>query len=479
MMLAEILAAAARAPEAPALVTQDSQTIGFARLAGTIEVAAARLLAGGLQPGARLGVEVDNLAVRLILWLAAARIGALPVILPGLAAAEAAGLVPDIAVVLPDQRRGRPGERVFDQGWLDGPAGPLPPLPADAGLFLASSGSTGTPKAMRYPPGATAARNRHMNRAAGAPAAPVLVAISITNAGGLRYALRALAAGQAVVLPRTGPRPSLLAAVAAGAGEITAPPPLLADLAEAMAEAPVPGLHLRRIETVGSSISEALLRRVEAVFGCPVTVMYGTSEISTIAVGRPLGPGYEPGLVGPPAAGVEIRVLDAGGRALPPETPGRLAVRAVPELRVLPYLNAEGPFDAEGWFLTGDLGRLRADGALVLSGRAGHLINTGGQGHLPEEFEALALTVPGVTRAGAVALPGPEGFDHVGLGIVPGPGFSEPLLSVALAARFPLVRSFRIARLAALPLTAAGKIDRAALRRSLAGESAAGAKNDA
>lgn len=463
--------AAAATPARLALVSAEGQALDFARLAATVRGFAARLRAAGVRPGESVAPLVDNPAVRLALWIATLRIGAVPAISPRRILVEA-GIDADRVVALDDQGAGHPGRIGFDASWraAEGAAeGAAAGADAgevfdEAGAIVASSGTTGLSKVMRYPPGAIAARNRVMNAAAGAPEGPVLVALNLNSPGGFRYAYRALAAGQGVILPGARPAETLARLAMHGATELTAPAPVLADLCDA-AGAAGRAPRLARVETVGSAISAALLGRSEAVFGCRVTVMYGMTELATLAVGRPAGAGYEPGLVGPLAAGVELQVLDReihGGRF------GRLSFRVPEELRASPYLNAEGPFDSEGWMRTGDLGCLREDGQLVIAGRADEVINTGGKGWLPETFEAAALAQPGIARAAAFGAPGPGGYDAVWLAVVALPGFDPEVFAAALGAQFPGAGRIAVRVLDALPLNAAGKIDRAALRAGAA-----------
>ena len=106
--------------------------------------------------------------------------------------------------------------------------------------------------------------------------------------------------------------------------------------------------------------------------------------------------------------GVESRVRD-----------GELHIRA--ENRMLGYLNAPSPFDAEGWFNTKDL--VETDGPwLRIVGRADSVINVGGLKVLPAEVESAALSFPGVRQAKAKGAPNPLTGMHVELLCQPGEG---------------------------------------------------------
>lgn len=460
MMLAQIVAAASRSPDALALVTSDGQPITFDRLVETIRKFATRLRAEGLQPGQTLAVAVDNNAIRFCLWMAANHLGAVPILTGRINQARQEGVPVDMSIALQDQKGRYPDALMFGQDWFDARPDETDPQP-DAGMIVSSSGTTGLPKFMKVPPGTVLARNKVMNDAAGEPQGAVLTCLNPASAGGLRYIVRPMALGHAAVLPDATPQASLIRAAEFGATEIAAPPPILADLVDAVESGVAPRRDFARLEVTGASISEDLLRRAEAAFGCPVTFMYGASEFATVAAGQPLAADYESGLVGPLTPGASIRIDPL---ADDPET-GQASVYVPPELRVEPYLNAEGPFDDDGWCATSDLIRIRADGQLVHCGRADDLINTGGTAYRPDSFEFTALTQPGVRQAAAFAIPSTWGYDHVGLALNVQPGTNIEELRTLLCQAFTSVQRFEILVLDQLPHTTAGKIDRAELRR--------------
>ncbi|WYK06990.1 hypothetical protein DWF04_019610 [Cereibacter sphaeroides f. sp. denitrificans] len=83
---------------------------------------------------------------------------------------------------------------------------------------------------------------------------------------------------------------------------------------------------------------------------------------------------------------------------------GRLEIRT--ETAMLGYLNAPDPFTADGWYRTGDLVEVEAD-RLRFLGRAGDMINVGGQKVLPAEVEGALLALPGVAEAAVHGAPHP------------------------------------------------------------------------
>lgn len=448
------------------MVTPDGQPVTFSKFDSIVLSLCARLKSEGVREGQSVVVLVDNNSVKLTMWMAMMRLGVVPAVLSNIKQLQKADLAVDWVIALPDQEVEHPQCLRFTQDWMQTPVDDVSEMPEPA-MILSSSGTTGTPKFMRYLPGAFSARNGQMNVVGGEPQGHALIAISFHTVAAIRYAMRVMARGFGAVMPAPDARQSLERCVEFGVSEIVAPPPILADMVDAVTPELRVRLAINRIETVGASISQHLLIRTEGTFEAQVCVMYGSAEVGTITACFPLHEGYEPGLVGRASAGVSIRILDPDGAMLPQGETGRISALIPPDARIEPYLNAQGPFDDEGWFVTGDVGHLRDDGLLVLSGRANDLINVGGSGHLPDQFEALALLVPGVARVAAFGVQGPDGYDHVALAVVETEGFSPDLMRNSLSGTFKDVRVFDIHVVADLPTNAAGKIDRAALRARL------------
>ena len=108
--------------------------------------------------------------------------------------------------------------------------------------------------------------------------------------------------------------------------------------------------------------------------------------------------------------GVETRVVH-----------GVLQIRS--ENRMLGYLNAPSPFDAEGWYDTGDL--VEQDGPYIkIVGRSKEIINVGGIKILPSELERVALLHPAVARAKAQGVPNPVTGQHIEITCQPNEGAS-------------------------------------------------------
>ncbi len=117
----------------------------------------------------------------------------------------------------------------------------------------------------------------------------------------------------------------------------------------------------------------------------------------------------------------------------------------------------------DGWFATGDVGSLSADGYVRIVGRRKELIISGGYNVYPREVEDVLRSHPAVADAAVVGLPHPEWGEQV-VAAVEGPGTdadAEALLELARAQLAPYKRPKRIVFVPALPRNALGKVVKA------------------
>jgi len=136
---------------------------------------------------------------------------------------------------------------------------------------------------------------------------------------------------------------------------------------------------------------------------------YGMTE-TNMNTSNPLNGPRKPGTVGPPLPGVEIRIVDENGRALPAGEVGQIQVRG-PNVFAgywkRPDRTAED-FTADGFFATGDLGRIDDDGYVSIVGRAKDLIISGGLNVYPKEIEDFIDGLPGVGESAVIGVPHPD-----------------------------------------------------------------------
>ena len=166
------------------------------------------------------------------------------------------------------------------------------------------------------------------------------------------------------------------------------------------------GLHLRFIRSASAPLSPKLLTEIEAIFGAPVVHGYGLTEAAQQVSIRPLPPGVrKPGSVGV-AGRTEIGIMNEAGDLLPSDQTGEIVVRGPAVMAGYannPAANRES--FVNGWFRTGDEGRLDADGCLYVTGRIKEIINRGGQKISPREIDELIGAHPAVAQAVAFGVP--------------------------------------------------------------------------
>lgn len=178
---------------------------------------------------------------------------------------------------------------------------------------------------------------------------------------------------------------------------------------------------LRFIRSSSAALPPGVMSELESTFGAPVIEAYGMTEAAHQMASNPLPPAIrKPGSVGL-AAGPEIAILAEPGivHFAGPTLSGEIIIRGdnvTAGYEDNPKANAEAYRD--GWFRTGDVGRLDADGYLTISGRTKEMINRGGEKIAPREVDEALLRHPAVAQALAFAVPDPLLGEDVAAAVV-------------------------------------------------------------
>jgi acyl-CoA synthetase (AMP-forming)/AMP-acid ligase II len=181
---------------------------------------------------------------------------------------------------------------------------------------------------------------------------------------------------------------------------------------------------LRSLAGGGAPKPPELFWQVRRELGIPILHGYGMTECPMIASGSPSDTDEQlANTDGRPVAGCELRVV--GGEI---RVRGPMLCRGYTDAE----LTAEA-FDADGFFATGDLGHLRPDGHVVLTGRKKELIIRKGENIGPREIEDLLQTHPSVGAVAVIGLPDPERGERVCAVVETRPG-AAPLDFAALQA---------------------------------------------
>ena len=176
---------------------------------------------------------------------------------------------------------------------------------------------------------------------------------------------------------------------------------------------------LRFVRSSSASLPGPVLDGLTELFAVPVVEAYGMTEASHQMTCNPLPPGTaKRGSVGI-ATGIEVAILDAEHRVLPPGDRGEVAIRGatvVDGYENNPAAN-EAAFTA-GWFRTGDEGVLDDEGYLFLTGRLKEQINRGGEKISPLEIDEVLLRHPAIAEAVTFAIPHDKLGEEVGAAVV-------------------------------------------------------------
>jgi long-chain acyl-CoA synthetase len=160
--------------------------------------------------------------------------------------------------------------------------------------------------------------------------------------------------------------------------------------------------------STSAPISPAVIERFESAYGVPVGQAYGIIEAGLPCINRGRD-GLPAGSVGRAVPGYEVAVFSDAGARLPPGTSGEIGLRGegLFSAYYAPWRRRED-VARDGWFLTGDIGRLDEDGALHLEGRKKAVIFVAGLKFFPEEVEACINQVPGVKESRVFGTPHPR-----------------------------------------------------------------------
>lgn len=484
------------APDRAALETESGWLVDNAGLDAAAARYARALGRAGARVGDRVAFQVEKSPEALFLYLACLRAGlvALPMN-PAYRAGEVGctlGNAEPAVLVCDPARRGelepaarRAGVRAAltlgaagegdlpDAAATEAADAPVAPRdPDDLAAMLYTSGTTGRPKGAPLSHGNLESNARVLVAAWGFTDRDVLLhALPIFHAHGLFVACHcALLAGASMLwLPRF--------AVA----------PVMERLPRATVMMGVPTFYTRLLEEPGFGRAQAagcrlfvsgsapLLaethREFERRTGQRILERYGMSEILMHA-SNPLHGERRPGSVGPPLPGSEVRIADAEDRELPAGEVGQVLVRG-PNVFAgywrAPERNVQ-EFTPDGWFRTGDLGSLAADGYLTLVGRAKDLVITGGLNVHPGEVEAVVDGLPGVAETAVIGLPHRDLGEAVTAVVrrrpdVGGPGEAEVIAACKAAlAGFKVPK--RVLFVDGLPRNAMGKVQKNLLRQA-------------
>jgi len=441
----------------PCFLLSDGRTISYGELEAGAARVAGRLVAEGVQPGDRVALQAEKSAEVIMIYLGVLKAGA--VFLP----LNSAYTASEVDYFLGDAE---PKVFVTDPpAWVAEAAG-HPPLDVtvsraagDLASLIYTSGTTGRSKGAMLSHGNLAENALALHAAWGfTPDDVLLHALPIFHVHGLFVALHcALLSGAPMVwLPKF------------------ADAEVLAGLDRATVMMGVPTFYTRLLDNPGFtraktdgvrlfiSGSAPLLPSTFAEFedrtGQRILERYGMSE-AVIITTNPLDGERIAGSVGYPLPGVDLRI--GGG-----EETGVIQIKGPSVFREywrMPEKTAE-EFTADGFFVTGDVGRQDADGRVWISGRAKDLIISGGYNVYPKEVELVLDELSGVTESAVIGVPHKD-FGEGVVAVVIGQGDEAAMIAEARRQLAAYKAPKRIVFVDELPRNAMGKVQKNLLRQ--------------
>lgn len=476
-------------PDAPP-VSRAELAEGAARMAGLLREL-------GLKPGDRVAAQVAKSLAALELYLGTVMAGG--VFLPLNTAYTPAELsfflsdaTPHVFVCDPADRAalapvaaGAGARHVLDlgadgTGELAGRARAARPLPApvpreaeDLAAILYTSGTTGRSKGAMLSHRALLSNSRTLARIWRFTERDVLIhALPIYHTHGLFVATNvALLSGASVIFLPGFDAGAILDAMP-GATALMGVPTFYTRLLSDPRLTREVARNMRLFVSGSAPLLAETHRSWEARTGHRILERYGMTE-TNMNTSNPYDGERRPGTVGFPLPDVELRIMSEGAEV----ARGDIGVIEVRGPNVfsgywqMPAKTAE-ELRPDGWFITGDLGLIDADGYVTIVGRARDLVISGGLNVYPREVEGEIDDLLGVAESAVIGVPHPDlGEAVVAVVVADGPAApDEPGIIAALSgrlARFKQPR--RVVFRDALPRNTMGKVQKAALREDYAG----------
>lgn len=507
-----VAAAAADHPDRLAVVEAGGRGLTWAELDDEVSRVATGLGAAGVLAGHRVMIVLGNRIEFVTTYLGVLRAQAVAVpVNPGSTVVELAGMLVDSGsrMVVVDERTAVPVRSAVDRSEVAAAAHdesrplprlvvlgepapdeleyddlraeeprPVPPLldPEKLAVLLYTSGTSGLPRAAMLTHRALLANVDQV-----ATVEPPMIHSDDVVLGVLPlfhvYGLGAVLGGvirhraKLVLTDRFDPEGTLDLIEDEACSVVPVAPPVFAAWrhVDALAERLGP---VRMILSGSAPLPAETVEEFSAAVRVPVHQGYGLTEASPVVTSTLRSATVKPGSVGAALDGIELRLVDDEGVPVDgsaADDPGEIQIRGRNLFSGYWPEGADGP-GADGWWSTGDVGFLDADGDLFLVDRVKELIIVSGFNVYPSEVEAVLGEVAEVRQAAVLGTPDEHTGEAVVAYVVPDDPAADPE-SVAAAVRdraeehlAPYKRPVRVEVVETLPRTVTGKIRKGQLR---------------
>jgi malonyl-CoA/methylmalonyl-CoA synthetase len=440
----------------PCFILPGAAAITYGELIEGVAHAAAALIAQGVQPGDRVALKAPKSPESVMVYLGALKAGA--VFLPlntaytdhevdyFLRNAEPALFIQDPPAFIAAARMG-PALQTS-----------VPRAASDLASLVYTSGTTGRSKGAMLTHGALAANAQALHDIWGfTPNDVLLHALPIFHVHGLFVAMHcAFLSGAPMIWLSKFDDMAVLAGLKTATVMMGVPTfytRLLDSPDFTVASAP----NVRVFISGSAPLLDSTFQAFEERTGQRILERYGMSE-AVIITSNPLDGDRVGGSVGFPLPGVSLRI--GGG-----EETGVVEISGPSVFSGywrMPEKTAED-FTADGYFITGDVGRLDADGRLWISGRAKDLIISGGYNVYPKEVEMVLDEHPGITESAVIGCPHPD-FGEAVVAVIIGTGDEAEIIAAARSKLAAFKAPKRVFFVNDLPRNAMGKVQKNLLR---------------
>jgi cyclohexanecarboxylate-CoA ligase len=428
-------------PDHPMLIPSDGETVTFGAFRDRVGKVAAGLHARGIGPGSVVSWQLPTQVDTVVLSMALSRLGAVqnPIIhlyrerevgfalrQTGASLFVIPGVWRDIDFRAMAERAlegtpARPEILTLDEGLPEGDPAPPPPAPIgtqpeDAPIrwIYYTSGSTADPKGVQHTDQTLIAGGLGLAQALQmAPDDVGSIAFPFAHIAGPDYLVTQFAIGFPAVLVEAFSAPDVLPLFREHGTTIVGGSTAfyVAYLGEQRKTPGQPILPALRLMAGGGAAKppDVHYEVRDEIGGRGVVHGYGMTEVPMISNGSPADTDEQlANTDGKPVLGAEVRIVTLDGRVAAADEEGEITVRGPMVCRGYtdPALTAEA-FTKDGFFRTGDLGKLRADGHLSLTGRLKDVIVRKGENISAKEIEDLLYTHPKVTEVAVIGLPDP------------------------------------------------------------------------
>jgi acyl-coenzyme A synthetase/AMP-(fatty) acid ligase len=407
-------------PNRPALIQPDLVT-SYQALAIAIDSIGGRIAKMGFGPREVVGVALNNPSIFVATVFALLRDGKNAALLnrtllPLLQPAGIRNLIYDVqGQILSGGKNVR-----FDPSWLAKPNTEHladPDRRVEGGdLVYFTSGTTGLPKKVVQTGAALRQLLSYPYTCASGPHQKMLIMPGQSTTFGFNRVCEVLNAGKTVCFAQDSAL--ALALISLHNVDVVVASAVQA-LALVKAKKSHPGYRVDSIETLfvgGGNIAPESIASIRATLCRNVVNQYGSTEAGVVALTPFDVLNDRPG--GVPLPWVELQIIDATGRQLPPGDEGHIRFRT-PQLAANLAASDTMPNVRDGWFYPGDLGSLTADGVLRIHGRSSDVINRGGVKVSGARIEQILEGLPQVKEAAACGVLGPSGLEEIWIAIVP------------------------------------------------------------